>query len=105
MAASPADPVPAPEPADPVVVQYRERISDTDRSLVELLNARLRLVGELKAYKERHGLEFVDHQREEFMLAYALRANRGPLSRDGLRRFHALVLELTKAELAPPTTT
>jgi chorismate mutase len=91
----------SPDPgADPVIRQYRERITDNDRAIVEAVNARLRLVRELKAYKDHAGLGFVDPQREEHMLAYALRANRGPLSDDGLRRFFATLLELTKSEVA-----
>ena len=53
------------ENADPVIRQYREQISDNDRALVEALNKRLRLVTQLKAYKESRGIEFVDPEREE----------------------------------------
>ncbi|HYZ76778.1 MAG TPA: chorismate mutase [Gaiellaceae bacterium] len=75
-------------------------MSDADRSLVEAMNARLRLVARLKRYKESRGLEFVDLQREEWMLNYLLRANRGPLSADGLRELFTEVLDLTKREVA-----
>jgi chorismate mutase len=64
------------------------------------MNARLRLVARLKAYKESRGLEFVDLQREEWMLNYLLRANRGPLSTDGLRELFTEILDLTKREVA-----
>ena len=63
------------------------------------MNARLRLVARLKRYKESRGLEFVDLQREEWMVTYLTRANRGPLSEDGLRAIYAEVLALTKREL------
>jgi chorismate mutase len=53
----------------------------------------------LKHYKEERGLEFVDLQREEWMLNYLLRANRGPLSTDGLRELFAEILDLTKREV------
>jgi chorismate mutase len=85
---------------DPLIRQLREQISDADRSLVEAMNARLRLVVRLKRYKESRGLEFVDLQREEWMLNYLLRANRGPLSADGLRELFTEVLDLTKREVA-----
>ena len=52
------------ENADPVIRQYREQISDNDRALVEALNKRLRLVAELRKYKETRGIEFVDVARE-----------------------------------------
>jgi chorismate mutase len=85
---------------DPLIRRLREEISDADRSLVEALNTRLRLVARLKRYKEQRGLEFVDLEREEWMLNYLLRANRGPLSTDGLRELFTEILDLTKREVA-----
>ena len=64
------------------------------------MNARLRLVARLKRYKESHGIEFVDLEREEWMLNYLLRANRGPLSAEGLRELFTEILDLTKREVA-----
>ncbi|MDQ3824127.1 MAG: chorismate mutase [Actinomycetota bacterium] len=91
--------------ADPVIHQFRRQISDNDRLLVDALNRRLELVARLKAYKESRGLEFVDPEREEWMLQDLLRANRGPLSDDGLRAIYAEVLELTKREVAGAAST
>ena len=89
-----------PNPDDDVVVkQLREEISDNDRKLVEAFNTRLKLVAKLKRYKESRGLEFVDLQREEWMLNYLVRANRGPLSADGLRELFTEILDLTKREV------
>ena len=84
---------------DPVIRQLREQLSDVDRNLVEAVNARLRIVAQLKRYKESRGLEFVDPDREEWMLQYLARANRGPLSEDGLRELYREVLDLTKREV------
>lgn len=84
---------------DPIVRQLREQISDNDRKLVDALNARLNLVAKLKSYKEKNGIDFLDPEREEWILQYLQRANRGPLSADGLRDFFTRVLELTKREL------
>ena len=85
--------------ADPLIRQLREQISDADRNIVEAINARLKLVARLKAYKESRGLSFVDPEREEWMLNYLTRANRGPLSAEGLREIFAEVLDLTKREV------
>ena len=87
------------ESADPIIRQFRERVSDNDRALVEALNRRLRLVAQLKEYKESRGLGFVDQAREEWILRDLARANRGPVSAEGLREFFAAVLELTKREV------
>ncbi len=70
--------------ADPIIRQLREQVSDNDRALIESINARLRLVARLKAHKESRGLDFVDPDREEWMLRDLTRANRGPLTQDGL---------------------
>ena len=85
---------------DPFVRQLREQISDNDRALVGAINKRLELVGRLKAYKDSRGYDFVDTAREELMLRDLLRANRGPLSPDGLTALYAEVLALTKREVA-----
>ena len=87
------------ENADPVIRQYREQISDNDRALVEALNKRLRLVTQLKAYKESRGIEFVDPEREEWILQDLARANRGPVSPEGLRDFYGAIFDLTKREV------
>ena len=84
---------------DPVIRQLREQLSDVDRGLVDAVNARLKLVAQLKRYKESRGIEFVDPEREEWMVNYLLRANRGPLSDDGLRELYVEVLDLTKREV------
>jgi chorismate mutase/prephenate dehydratase len=89
-----------PGDTDPVIQQFRDQISDNDRALVEALNARLRLVGKLKAYKESRGIEFIDPEREEWILRDLARANRGPLTEEGLRAFYEQIFALTKREVA-----
>ncbi|HEX3686604.1 MAG TPA: chorismate mutase [Gaiellaceae bacterium] len=84
---------------DPLIRQLREQISDNDRAIVEAMNARLKLVARLKGYKESRGLSFVDPDREQWMLQYLSRANRGPLSSDGLQELFDQILALTKREV------
>jgi len=84
---------------DPLIKQLREQISDTDRSIVDAINTRLRLVARLKRYKESRGIGFLDPDREEWMLQYLTRANRGPLSHDGLKELLEEILDLTKREV------
>ena len=85
---------------DPIIRQLREAISDNDRKLIEALNKRLELVARLKRYKESRGIGFVDPEREEWILNYLQRANRGPMSAEGLREFLTRILELTKREVS-----
>jgi len=84
---------------DPLIKQLRQQISDTDRSIVDAINTRLRLVARLKTYKESRGIDFLDPEREEWMLQYLARANRGPLSPDGLKELFEEILDLTKREV------
>jgi chorismate mutase len=97
--AAPAPIPPAPTP-DRVLAQLRDQITDTDRALVETINKRLKLVAQIKRYKAVRGLPFLDHDREAWMLSYLSRANRGPLSPQGLREIYVEVLDLTKREVA-----
>ena len=84
---------------DPLIRQLREQISDADRTIIEAVNVRLKLVSRLKDYKESRGMSFVDPEREEWMLSYLTRANRGPLSAEGLQEIFTEILDLTKREV------
>jgi chorismate mutase len=85
--------------SDPVIEQFRERISEIDQALLATVNARLELVAELKRYKESKGIGFVDPERERALLAELAEANSGPLSEEGLRTLFEAVLALTKREV------
>ena len=85
---------------DPVIRQLREQLSDNDVKIVEAINARLKLVARLKRVKEERGIGFLDPAREEWMLQYLTRANRGPLSAEGLKEIYSELLDLTKREVA-----
>lgn len=85
---------------DPVIRQLREQLSDNDVKIVEAINARLKLVARLKHVKEERGIAFLDPAREEWMLQFLTRANRGPLSAEGLREIYSELLDLTKREVS-----
>jgi chorismate mutase len=89
-----------PDTTDPLIRQLREQISDNDVAIVEALNARLKLVARLKRVKQERGIDFLDPAREEWMLQYLTRANRGPLSPEGLREIYTELLDLSKREVA-----
>jgi len=88
------------ENTDRLIQELRGRISDNDRAIVRALNKRIELVARLKRHKESRGIEFVDPQQEESILRDLSRANRGPLSQDGLRGLFREILDLTKRELS-----
>jgi len=83
---------------DPVIRQFRDQISDNDLRIVDAVNKRLKLVKQLKAYKEQHGVDFVDPAREEWMLTFVSRANKGPLSAEGLAELYRHLVDVTKRE-------
>ena len=85
---------------DPVIKQFRDQISDNDLKIIDAVNKRLKLVQQLKAYKEQHGVDFLDPAREEWMLTFVSRANKGPLSRDALTELYRDIIEITKREAA-----
>ena len=85
---------------DPVVQQYRERITEADLAIVEAVNARIGLVARLHDHKRERGYDVVDRGREEALLATLQRANAGPLSPQGLAELYATVLAVSKAEAA-----
>lgn len=85
---------------DPVIKNYREQISDNDVKILEALNKRVKLVKSLKEYKDAHGVSFYDPAQEDWVITYLCRANRGPLSNEGLREIYQLILQVAKREAA-----
>ena len=84
---------------DPLIKQLREQLSDNDVRIIEAFNARLKLVARIKRVKEERGIDFLDPAREQWMLQYLTRANRGPLSPEGLHEIYTELLDLTKREV------
>ena len=85
---------------DPVIKQFRDQISDNDLKIIDAVNKRLKLVKQLRVYKEQQGVDFLDPAREEWMLTFVSRANKGPLSRAALTELYRNIIEITKREAA-----
>lgn len=85
--------------SDALVRRLREQIAERDRAVLDAVNARLRLVAELKRHKEDEGIDFVDPDQEERLLRALEQANGGPLSAGGVRRLFEEILALTKREV------
>ena len=88
------------ESDDPLIRQLREQLSDNDVAIVEAINARLKLVARLKRVKEERGIGFLDPAREEWMLQYLSRANRGLFNDAGTTEIYTELLDLTKREVS-----
>jgi chorismate mutase len=83
---------------DPVIKQFREQISDIDLKTLELINKRIKLVSQLWTYKHEQNVEVYEPAREDWLVTYAARANRGPLSTEALSEIYRHIIEVTQHE-------
>jgi chorismate mutase len=78
---------------------WRRRIDEIDRKLVELLNERSRCALEIGKIKQAEHLPLYQPDREREVLENAERANSGPLSDAAIRRlFERIIDEARSAE-------
>ena len=77
---------------DPVIKEYRDKISGIDLKILAALNERIMLVKHLKDQKEARGLGFHDADQEARVIANLRQANRGPLSEEGLQELFRLIM-------------
>jgi chorismate mutase-like protein len=75
------------------VEEWRRKIDEIDRKLVELLNERSRCVVEIGRLKKNDGTPLYQPDREREVLDAAERANRGPLSEAAIRRLFERILD------------
>ena len=79
--------------------EWRIKIDDVDRQLVDLLNERARYADEIGKIKEQLGLDAYSPRREQEVLENGLGSNKGPLSDAALRRlFERIIDESRKLE-------
>lgn len=83
---------------DPLVAEYRARISAADDDILAALNHRLQLVSELHAHKRRQGYPVFDGGREQEVVERAIARNPGPLSDQAVADLYAVLLPLCTAE-------
>ncbi len=72
---------------------WRRRIDELDRKLVELLNERSRCALEIGRLKQAAQLPLYQPDREREVLENAERANPGPLSHRAIRRLFERILD------------
>ena len=75
------------------VEDWRRKIDEIDRKLVELLNERSQCVVEIGRLKKTDGSSLYQPEREREVLAGVERANRGPLSGAAIRRLFERILD------------
>ncbi|MBI4462478.1 MAG: chorismate mutase [Acidobacteria bacterium] len=72
---------------------WRRRINEIDRKLVELLNERSRAALEIGRLKHERGLPLYQPEREAEILAQVQRVNGGPLDDEAIRRLFERILD------------
>jgi chorismate mutase-like protein len=72
---------------------WRRKIDEIDRRLVELLNERSSCVLEIGRLKKTDGMALYQPERERQVLDAAEKANQGPLSEAAIRRLFERILD------------
>jgi chorismate mutase-like protein len=76
---------------------WRRRIDDIDRKLVELLNERSRCALQIGRIKQAENLPLYQPEREKEVLENAEQANPGPLSDAAIRRLFERIIDEARA--------
>jgi chorismate mutase len=81
------------------LAEWRRRIDEIDRKLVELLNERSKCALEIGKWKQRANLPLYQPEREKEVLQNAEQNNQGPLADAAIRRlFERIIDEARSAE-------
>ena len=81
------------------IEDWRIKIDEIDKQLVELLNQRARYADEIGKIKEQLGLEAYSPKREQDVLDNIMKHNKGPLDSLAVRRlFERIIDESRKLE-------
>jgi chorismate mutase len=79
------------------ISDWRRRIDEIDRKLVELLNERSRCALELGKLKQEAKLPLYQPDRENEVLANAEQHNKGPLADAAIRRLFERIIDEARA--------
>jgi chorismate mutase len=81
------------------ISEWRQRMDEIDKKLVELLNERSQCALEVGRLKQAAGMPIYQPARENEVLSNAARNNRGPLTNAAIRRlFERIIDEARSAE-------
>lgn len=73
--------------------EWRDRIDEVDRKLLELLNERARCVLALAPLKKQQGIPIYEPTREEAVFRNITAHNGGPLSPEAVRRVFERIID------------
>ncbi|MBZ5597866.1 MAG: chorismate mutase [Acidobacteriia bacterium] len=87
------------------IADWRKKIDELDRKLVELLNQRAQAAHEIGKLKRGAGMPIYEPDREQAVFANARKANQGPLPDRNLMRIYERVMDIMRQiqqeEIAP----
>ena len=75
------------------IADWRKKIDEIDRRLVQLLNERACCAVEIGKVKRQNALPIREPQREKEVLQHVLDANQGPLKDDALQRVFERIVD------------
>jgi len=75
------------------LMECRERIDVLDRQILELLNARTRIVEQIGRIKQDLDLPIYEPRREDEVFANVTEHNHGPLTGEGVRRVFERIID------------
>ena len=72
--------------------KYRKEIDEIDRSIVDFLNKRAKIVSEIKKMKVKSGVPLYNARREEKLMENIAKYNKGPLYNDNITQIFECIL-------------
>jgi chorismate mutase-like protein len=87
------------------IVDWRKKIDELDRRLVDLLNERAQAAHEIGKLKRNTSMPIYEPDREKMIFANVQKANHGPLPESELRQVYERIIDvmrnIQKNEIAP----
>jgi chorismate mutase-like protein len=81
------------EQARQALAEWRVKIDEVDLQLLELLNARTRIVEEIGRIKSECGLPIYEPKREDQVFENVTRHNGGPMPSEAVRRVFERIID------------
>ena len=78
------------------IADWRKKIDDLDRRLVELLNARALAAKEIGRLKQHTNLPIYEPEREKVIHENVRKHNRGPLPDDDLKHIYERIIDVMR---------
>jgi chorismate mutase len=87
------------------IADWRKKIDELDRQIVELINLRAHAAHEIGKLKRNTSMPIYEPERERTIFENVQRANRGPLPESELRQVYERIIDvmrnIQKNEIAP----